>query len=480
MQKRKIVTTLVIICVIMISVFGLGGTGNSELIPDADGEYFQDTNTGWYWYTDVAQFQNQDWSTAKANVEALTTGNLTWQLSSISDFETLNAYNPGPEIIVSGLMTMTLPDSSTTFGWLVEEVPGKPGYHAYGGISTVSPVVGVNETVGYIGRTVNIGAFAVSKVVVNSPPTAYDMTADIIKNTRSEIILGASDPNGDPLTYLQESSPSHAAAFLLNFPSPGSATYFSGVTFPGTDSFTFKVNDGLGDSNVATVTIKSAGYLVDPGDQTLTVTDLPAPVGVRIVTDPLGGPSPAQISLCSLPFPPIMVPAGADFTLTCGSATIKVLAGLITVPIDVNGIPVLVELDEGDYVTIDEQGTITNNGSLPTEILINGIPVTIEPGQTITIDSDFDGVPDAVDQCPNSNLNLTVVIDSCDTGVENQLFASGCTISDFIYECAVEANNHGQFVLCISHLTNDLKSEGIITGKEKGNIQNCAAQADIP
>lgn len=95
----------------------------------------------------------------------------------------------------------------------------------------------------------------------------------------------------------------------------------------------------------------------------------------------------------------------------------------------------------------------------------------------VVIDTDGDGVFDDEDECVDSDLSATVVILDCDSGVENQLFPNGCTISDLIAECAAEANNHGQFVRCVAHLTNDLKKAGLITGKEKGKIQSCAAKA---
>ena len=72
-----------------------------------------------------------------------------------------------------------------------------------------------------------------------------------------------------------------------------------------------------------------------------------------------------------------------------------------------------------------------------------------------------------------------VTIDGCDTGVVDQVY-DGTTISGKIAECAAAARNHGEFVSCVSHLTNDLVSEGCLTGKEKGKIQRCAAKADIP
>ncbi len=95
-------------------------------------------------------------------------------------------------------------------------------------------------------------------------------------------------------------------------------------------------------------------------------------------------------------------------------------------------------------------------------------------------DSDGDGVPDEDDACPDSDLSPTVIIDGCDSGVDNVLDANGCTISDLIAECADGASNHGQFVSCGAQLTNGLENDGVITGQERGAIQGCAAQADLP
>jgi len=72
-----------------------------------------------------------------------------------------------------------------------------------------------------------------------------------------------------------------------------------------------------------------------------------------------------------------------------------------------------------------------------------------------------------------------IIIDGCDTGVEDQVL-NGLSISEKIVRCGEGARNHGKFVSCVAHLTNDLKKAGIINGKEKGAIQSCAAQADIP
>ena len=96
------------------------------------------------------------------------------------------------------------------------------------------------------------------------------------------------------------------------------------------------------------------------------------------------------------------------------------------------------------------------------------------------VDTDEDGIPDEEDGCPESDLNETIVIDGCDSGVENTLFGDGCTMSDLIDELPGNAENHGQFVSSVSHLTTDWKKEGLISGKEKGAIMKCAAKATIP
>jgi hypothetical protein len=95
-------------------------------------------------------------------------------------------------------------------------------------------------------------------------------------------------------------------------------------------------------------------------------------------------------------------------------------------------------------------------------------------------DADGDGVRDDQDACLNSDASATVAIDGCDSGVSNTLSPSGCTISDLVTECSEDVRNHGEFVSCIAHLTNDLRNAGIITGRQKGAIQRCAAQSDIP
>ena len=112
--------------------------------------------------------------------------------------------------------------------------------------------------------------------------------------------------------------------------------------------------------------------------------------------------------------------------------------------------------------------------------LTTDVDLTLEQFVDIGWFSDFDGVPDGIDACIGSDQSATVVIDGCDSGVANTVFTDGCRISDGIEGCADGAGNHGGFVSCVSHFTNALKKAGDISGSQKGDIQSCAGQANIP
>jgi hypothetical protein len=99
-------------------------------------------------------------------------------------------------------------------------------------------------------------------------------------------------------------------------------------------------------------------------------------------------------------------------------------------------------------------------------------------GDVCDPDDDGDGILDENDACLESNIEATIIIDGCDSGVENQIFNDGCTMSDIINKCAIGAVNHGKFVSCVSHLTNNWKKDGLIRKKEKRVIIRCAAKSN--
>lgn len=85
----------------------------------------------------------------------------------------------------------------------------------------------------------------------NSPPVANNQAITTTKNTAKAITLTASDPDNNPLTFTVLSQPIHGN---LTGVAP-SLTYTPLTDYVGSDSFTFKANDGSADSNTATVSI---------------------------------------------------------------------------------------------------------------------------------------------------------------------------------------------------------------------------------
>ena len=101
-------------------------------------------------------------------------------------------------------------------------------------------------------------------------------------------------------------------------------------------------------------------------------------------------------------------------------------------------------------------------------------------GDACDPDDDNDGVDDVDDAVQFSDTDPTVVIDGCQSGVDNQVLSDGSTFNDLIGAAAATAGNHGDFVSEVSALTKDWKKERLISGKQKGKIQSCAARSDLP
>ena len=137
---------------------------------------------------------------------------------------------------------------------------------------------------------------------------------------------------------------------------------------------------------------------------------------------------------------------------------------------------------DGDEVTYVLSGTLPAGLSFDSSSgLISGTvgPDTEGDYPLSATAQDKDGDSNSVEFTITVQSRGNIFIDNCDTGVEDRYY-NGQWISEMIEACAAGAADHGAFVSCVADLTNDLKKAGIISGAEKGAIQSCAAQADIP
>ncbi len=98
----------------------------------------------------------------------------------------------------------------------------------------------------------DVGNRTVKSVFIQSPPVANNQNGSTPKNTPLNLTLSYTDPDGPgPYTFAILSGPSHGQLSGEG----ASRTYTPATDYTGPDAFTWKVNDGIADSNEATYSI---------------------------------------------------------------------------------------------------------------------------------------------------------------------------------------------------------------------------------
>jgi hypothetical protein len=106
----------------------------------------------------------------------------------------------------------------------------------------------------------DVGAF---ELQANMMPVANPQSVNVLSGQAKQIVLTASDAEGDALAYTLTTQPAHGN---LSGVAPN-LTYTSTSGFTGDDHFTFQVNDGVADSPAAAVTIKVKAISQPPKDK---------------------------------------------------------------------------------------------------------------------------------------------------------------------------------------------------------------------
>jgi hypothetical protein len=104
------------------------------------------------------------------------------------------------------------------------------------------------------GLTAVRNTFTVEVGAVNDSPSAFDWKITTDAGVPTTSMLQASDPEDNPLTFKLIAMPVKGKVNLVDTKS-GAFVYTPHATANGTDNFTFIVNDGTNDSNVATIEI---------------------------------------------------------------------------------------------------------------------------------------------------------------------------------------------------------------------------------
>ncbi|WP_168194843.1 retention module-containing protein [Chromobacterium phragmitis] len=130
----------------------------------------------------------------------------------------------------------------------------------------------------------------------NGAPLGSDLNVTTKEDTPVSGALTASDPDGDPLTFVKGSDPAHGVVIV----NPnGSWTYTPGQDYNGNDAFTVTVNDGRGGTATVTVNVGVTPVNDPPvfggNDHGVVVEDDVTQVsGTLVVKDPDAGESGFQ------------------------------------------------------------------------------------------------------------------------------------------------------------------------------------------
>ncbi len=122
--------------------------------------------------------------------------------------------------------------------------------------------------------TVNITVNA-----INDAPVADNQSVSTNEDTDKGITLTATDAENDPLTFSVVDTPTHGTLSGTG----ANLTYHPAANYNGSDSFTYKANDGSADSNVATVSITVNAVNDAPvaaNDSAITDEDTPTDIDV--------------------------------------------------------------------------------------------------------------------------------------------------------------------------------------------------------
>jgi hypothetical protein len=132
-----------------------------------------------------------------------------------------------------------------------------------------------------------LGTVTITVVATNQAPVAVDDSYSTGVGTPLSIaapgVLGNdTDADGDPLTAVPVSTPAHGT---LTLDASGALTYTPASGYVGSDSFTYKANDGQADSNVATVSVAVTyaftGFF-SPVDNLPTLNEVKAGSGIPV------------------------------------------------------------------------------------------------------------------------------------------------------------------------------------------------------
>ncbi len=308
---------------------------------------------------------------------------------------------------------------------------------AHGTLSGTAPNVSYLPATNYFGPDsftfrVNDGAtnsasatVTITVTPVNDAPTANTQSVTTAEDTAKAITLTGADPDGDPLTYSIVTQPAHGT---LSGTAPN-LSYLPATNYFGSDSFTFRVNDGSLNSAAAMVSITITPVNDAPTANPQTVStpeDTPraitltgsdpedSPLTYTIVTQPAHGSlsgSPPNVT-----YTPNAAYSGADnFAFKVNDGSLDSAMATVTISVSfVNSAPVAnaqsVSTPEDTATTITLTGSDANGDPLTYTILTHpakGLLVGSAPNLTYTPGANTNGADSFTFRVNDGTLDST-------------------------------------------------------------------------
>ncbi|MBV1910470.1 MAG: tandem-95 repeat protein [Kangiellaceae bacterium] len=249
---------------------------------------------------------------------------------------------------------------------------------------------------------------------VNDAPVADDQSVSATEDSPTNLVLTGSDVDLDSITFSVVTNPTNGS---LSGTAPN-LTYTPTPDFAGSDSFTFRTNDGVLNSTLATITLSVAGANDAPtadGQALSAVEDVPLAIilsGSDIDNDPLSfivTTNPTNGTLVgtspNLTYTPSADFSGVDsFVFKSNDGTVDSNLATVTITIesdvDGDGIPDSNDPDDdNDGIPDDVEGTDDPDGDgIPNNEDTDSDGDGILDSEEGNVDTDGDGTPDYLDE----------------------------------------------------------------------------------
>ena len=217
-------------------------------------------------YTPTTDFTGSDSFTFKVNDGTIDSNTATISITVNPEPNTTPvASNASYTVTQPNTLSITLVGTDADSDTLTYTIVGSPSNGSLGSVGSGGSVV-YTPTTDFTGSDsftfkVNDGTIDSNTATVsitvnpepNTTPIASNASYTVTQPNTLSITLVGTDADSDTLTYTIVGSPSNGS--LGSVGSGGSVVYTPTTDFTGSDSFTFKVNDGTIDSNTATVSI---------------------------------------------------------------------------------------------------------------------------------------------------------------------------------------------------------------------------------